>query len=116
MASLALPCKRYKWMIMIIAKGLGFNKWLMLYQWIPLKQAVRIQSLLMQWVTAEQERLCEAHMQVLAECFASGELESTLENLDYFENLQALQREGRYETVLIQIYQLDRKTDQSLLE
>lgn len=107
--SLALPCKRYKWMVLLIAKGLELNKWLMLNQWITLRRAVKIQSLLMQWVLLEQKRLCEAHMQVLSNCFATGELESTLENLDYFEDLQVLQREGRYETVLVQIYQLDKK-------
>lgn len=48
-------------------------------------------------------------MQVITNCFATGELESNLENLDYFHDLQALQREGRYEAVLFQIYQLDRK-------
>lgn len=109
MTSLALPCKRYKWMLLTIAKGLGLNKWLMLRQWISLRHAIRIQSLLMRWVVAEQKRLCEAHMQVVMKCLASGELESTPEILDYFEDLRALQREGRYEAVLFQIYQLDRK-------
>jgi hypothetical protein len=103
-------------MIMMIAKGLGLNKWLMLHQWISLRHAVTLQSLLMQWVAAEQKHLCKAHMQVLVECFATGELESTPEILDYFEDLRVLQHEGRYETVLSQIYQLDRKAVQGLRE
>ncbi|MGI0484880.1 hypothetical protein ACN4EK_05530 [Pantanalinema rosaneae CENA516] len=67
----------------------------------------------MNWITAEQKRLCEAHMQVLTKCLEIGELDSTPENLEYFQDLQALQDEGRYETVLIQIYQLDKKTNSS---
>jgi hypothetical protein len=109
MKSLAGPCKRYKQVTLLLAQGLGLNKWMMLHGWISFGLAVKIQSYLMAWVIDEQKHLCEAHMQVLGECFATGELASTPENLDYFQDLQTLQNEGRYETVLIQIYQLDRK-------
>lgn len=114
MKSLAIPCKRYKWVVLLLARGLGINKWLMLHGWLPFERAVKAQSWLMGLILIEQKRLCDAHMQILTECFATGELDSTFENLDYFQNLQALHSEGRYETVLIQIYQLDRKSDSSL--
>lgn len=87
---------------------------MLLHQWISFDRAVKVQSCLMNWITVEQKRLCEAHMQVLIKCFAVGELDSTPENLEYFQDLQALQDEGRYETVLAQIYQLDKKTNNSL--
>lgn len=105
--SLSLPCKRYKSMIIFIAVGLGINKWLMLHNLLAFPRAVRIQSWLMQFVLAEQRRLCRAHMKVLEESFASGELESDPANLEYFEDLRSLEAEGRYEAVLIQLYQLD---------
>jgi hypothetical protein len=109
MESLAIPCKRYKWMVLLLAQGLGINKQLMLHGWITFNRAVQVQSWLMGLIIAEQKRLCEAHMQVLIECFETGTLDATPANLDYFQDLQALQSEGRYEAVLIQIYQLDRK-------
>jgi hypothetical protein len=68
----------------------------------------------MNLILIEQNRLCDAHMQILTECFATGKLDSTFENLDYFQDLQALHSEGRYESVLIQIYQLDRKSDSTM--
>lgn len=105
--SLSLPCKRYKFMIILIAVGLAINKWLMLHNLLALGQAVKVQSWLMQFVLAEQRLLCRAHMKVLEESFASGELESDPANLEYFEDLRSLEAEGRYEAVLIQLYQLD---------
>jgi hypothetical protein len=41
---------------------------------------------------------------------ASGEFALTLSDLEYFEDLRSLYNEGRYEIVLIQIYQFDRKS------
>lgn len=41
---------------------------------------------------------------------ASGELTSTPGDLEYFKDLRSLYDEERYETVLIQIYRLDRKS------
>ncbi|HEY9661684.1 MAG TPA: hypothetical protein V6C65_24775 [Allocoleopsis sp.] len=109
MKSLAIPCKRYKWIVLLLARGLRFNKRLMLQGWITVNRAVQVQSWLMDRIIAEQQRLCEVHMQVLTECFETGALDPTPENLDYFQDLQALQQEGRYEAVLVQLYQLDRK-------
>lgn len=108
MKPLFLPCKRYRWMIVFISQGLAINKWLMLHNWLAFDRAVKVQSWLMEFVLAEQRRLCQAHMRVLEDCFASGELDSDPETLEYFEDLRSLEAEGRYETVLMQIYQLDR--------
>jgi hypothetical protein len=99
-------------MIILIAVGLAINKWLMLHNLLALGQTVKIQSWLMQFVLAEQRLLCQAHMKVLEESFASGELESDPANLEYFEDLRSLEAEGRYETVLIQLYQLDKLMDE----
>jgi hypothetical protein len=99
-------------MIILIAVGLAINKWLMLHKLLALGRAVKVQTWLMQFVLAEQQLLCRAHMKVLEESFASGELESDPANLEYFEDLRSLEAEGRYEVVLIQLYQLDKLMDE----
>ena len=99
-------------MIILIAVGLAINKWLMLHNLLALGRAVKVQSWLIQFVLAEQRLLCRAHMKVLEESFASGELESDPANLKYFEDLRSLEAEGRYEAVLIQLYQLDKLMDE----
>lgn len=50
--SLSLPCKRYKFMIILIAVGLAINKWLMLHNLLAFGRAVKIQSWLMRFVLA----------------------------------------------------------------
>ena len=42
--------------------------------------------------------------------FASGQIPSLPEYLSYFYDLKSLEAEGRCESVLFQLYQLDRKS------
>ncbi|MGG6285007.1 hypothetical protein ACQ4M3_25775, partial [Leptolyngbya sp. AN03gr2] len=69
------------------------------------------QSRLIDFVAYEHKLACEAHLQVLESSFLIGEIAATPEALEYFYDLRSLYHEGRYDTLLIQLYQLDRKTN-----
>lgn len=107
MKRLTLPNHRCRSMCWFWGRGLAINRWLLEHDWFSFERAVKIQSWLIDRVNGEHKLACRAHMQVLETAFLTGELAATSSNLDYFYDLRALYHEGRYETLLIQIYQLD---------
>jgi hypothetical protein len=110
MKSLFLPCERCAWICQLLGYGLAANRLLMQQNLLRLNQAVKIQTWLIKQIYAEQGRLCRTHIRVLKDCFNSGEIPSTPNMLEYFHDLLSLEAEGRYESFLIQLYQLDRST------
>ena len=109
-------CRKTAWICQFWGHGLALNRWLIQHQWLSQDQAVQIQTWLIACIHAEQKHSCQVHLNVLKECFATGEIPSTPSNLGYFQELQSLYSEGRYETMLIQLYQLDRKAASNLTE
>ncbi|MBD3886864.1 hypothetical protein IFO70_35110 [Phormidium tenue FACHB-886] len=107
MKRLTLPNKRCRVMCWFWGRGLALNRGLLEHNWLGFDRALKIQSWLIDRVGGEHKLACQAHMQVLETCFLTGELAATSGNLDYFYDLRALYVEGRYETLLRQIYQLD---------
>jgi hypothetical protein len=79
------------------------------HEWLPFDRAVQVQSWLIERIHAEQKYSCRIHLQVLETCISSGEIPSIPDTLDYFQDLRSLYIEGRYKTMLIQLYQLDRE-------
>lgn len=110
MEPLFLPCKRCAWICQLLGYGLAANRLLMQRNLLRFNQAVKVQTWLIKQIHAEQGRLCRIHIRVLEDCFDSGEIPSTPDMLEYFHNLLSLEAEGRYESFLIQLYQLDRST------
>lgn len=82
----------------------------MQHEWLAFDQAVQIQTWLINRIHAEQKYSCRVHLKVLEVCFASGDIPSTPSCLEYFQDLRSLYVEGRYEAMLIQLYQLDRSS------
>ena len=108
-------CRRTAWICQFWGHGLALNRWLMQHQQLSQDQAVRLQTWLIARIHAEQKHSCQVHLNVLKECFATGGISSTPSNLGYFQELQSLYAEGRYETMLIQLYQLDRKAARNFI-
>jgi hypothetical protein len=90
--------------------GLVVNKWLMEHNWLNVDWAVKLQSWLINRVSHEHKLACQAHMRVLETCFLTGELAASADNLNYFYDLRSLYIEGRYDILLVQLYQLDSKS------
>ncbi|GAP97969.1 hypothetical protein [Leptolyngbya sp. NIES-2104] len=109
MRSLTLPNQRCQWMCRFWGRGLAFNRWCLQQGWFSFDLALMIQSRLIDRVAHEHKLACEAHLLVLESSFLIGEIAATPETLEYFYDLRSLYHEGRYETLLIQLYQLDRK-------
>lgn len=84
------------------------------HEWLVFDRAVQIQSWLIARIHAEQKHSCHIHLRVLETCFALGDIPSLPSTLAYFQELKSLYAEGRYETMLIQLYQLDRTTEPNL--
>ena len=103
--------KRVFWVCRFWGRGLATNRWLMEHNWLAFDRAVQIQTWLIERIHTEQKHSCQVHLKVLAGCFASGDLPSNPPNLEYFRDLRSLYEEGRYDTMLIQLYQLDRSND-----
>lgn len=100
--------RRALWVCRFWGRGLAVNRWLVEHEWLAFDRAVQIQSRLIAQIHAEQKYSCRVHLRVLEACFASGNIPSIPSTLAYFGELQSLYAEGRYETMLIQLYQLDR--------
>lgn len=110
---LRLPCKRYLYISLFLAQLLGLNKFLLYRRLMPYQYALKIQSGLLQVWVWEQKRLCKITFRVLEESFATGEIPSDEDCLEYFRDLKALEAEGRYEVVLHQLY-CSRKSSEEL--
>lgn len=100
--------RRALWVCRFWGRGIAINRWLMEHEWLAFDRAVQIQSWLIDRIHAEQKHSCRVHLWVLETCFASGDIPSLPSTLAYFQGLRSLYAEGRYETMLIQLYQLDR--------
>jgi hypothetical protein len=92
---------------------LGINKFLLFRGILPYGKALKIQSWVLDLWILEQKRLCTVTFKVLEESFADGSIPLDEDTLDYFQDLKALESEGRYEVVLNQLY-LSRKTNQEI--
>jgi hypothetical protein len=104
--------RRASWVCQFWGRGLAVNRWLMEHEWLAFDRAVQIQTWLIARIHAEQKYSCRVHLKVLESCFAAGEIPSIPSTLEYFEELRSLYEEGRYETMLIQLYQLDRVSEE----
>lgn len=102
--------KRVSWVCHFWGRGLATNRWLMEHNWLSFDRAVQVQTWLIERIHAEQKHSCQVHLRVLAGCFASGDLPSPSPHLEYFRDLRSLYAEGRYDTMLNQLYQLDRSS------
>ncbi|MBD2090619.1 hypothetical protein H6F67_12215 [Microcoleus sp. FACHB-1515] len=100
--------RRASWVCRFWGRGILINRWLLEHEWLAFDRAVQIQSWLIAQIHAEQKYSCRVHLKVLESCFASGDIPSLPNMLEYFQELRCLYDEGRYETMLIQLYQLDR--------
>lgn len=102
--SLRLPCRRYFYISMLLARLLGWNKFLLFRQILPYKYALKVQSWLLQAWALEQKRLCHVTFRVLERSFTEGEIVLDEATAEYFKDLKALEAEGRYNLVLHQLY------------
>lgn len=102
--------RRASWVCRFWGCGIAVNRWLMEHDWLAFDRAVQIQTWLIARIHAEQKHSRHVHLQVLETCFASGDIPSLPSTLEYFQELKSLYAEGRYETMLIQLYQLDRSS------
>jgi hypothetical protein len=103
--------RRASWVCRFWGRGLAMNRWLMEHEWLTFDRAVQIQTWLIDRIHAEQKYSCQVHLQVLEVCFAAGDIPSLPSTLAYFQELRSLYAEGRYEMMLIQLYQLDRENE-----
>lgn len=103
--------RRASWVCRFWGRGIAINRWLMEHEWLAFDRAVQIQTWLIVRIHYEQKYSCRVHLKVLESCFASGDIPSLPSTLEYFQDLRSLYAEGRYETMLIQLYQLDRKSE-----
>lgn len=103
-------CRCPSWVCCFWAIELATNRGLGERQWIPFDQAVQIQTWLIRRIHAEQKLTCQVHVRVIEAGIALGEFASTPGDLEYFDDLRSLYDEGKDEALLIQIYQLDRKS------
>ncbi|MBN8560112.1 MAG: hypothetical protein J0L70_06285 [Leptolyngbya sp. UWPOB_LEPTO1] len=111
MRRLTLPNQRCQWMCRFWGRGLALNRWCLEQSWFSFDLALKIQSRLLDLVAHEHKLACEAHLQVLETSFLIGELAATPEALEYFYDLRSLYHEGRFDTLLIQLYQLESRPD-----
>jgi len=100
--------RRASWVCQFWGRGIAINRWLMEHEWLAFDRAVQVQSWLIGRIHDEQKYSCQVHLRVLEACFAAGDIPSLPSTLEYFQDLRSLYDEGRYEAMLIQLYQLDR--------
>jgi hypothetical protein len=105
--SLLLPCKRYLFSSLFLGRLLGINKFLLFQGILLYSKALKIQSWLINLWILEQKRLCAIMFKVLEESFANGSVPSDDDCLEYFQDLKALEAEGRYDCVLNQLVPKD---------
>lgn len=97
-------CRSRCW---IWGRGLAMNRWMMEHDWIRFDQALKVQSWIIDQIHQEYKWACRVQLQALETSFLIGELAATDEHLEYFYDLRALYVEGRYDTLLIQLDQLE---------
>ncbi|WP_068818842.1 hypothetical protein [Phormidesmis priestleyi] len=76
------------------------------HEWLSFDLAMKVQTWLVDGIHAEQKLSCQVHLKVIKACITSKDFPPH-PGLEYVQDLRALYAEGRYEAMLIQLYQLD---------